>query len=240
MKPTRTSSTRAGRLGFTLIELLVVVAIIAILAALLLPALSRAKEKARRVKCSSNLRQVGLALHMYANDNRERLPVCASGYWPWDADLRTVVTPLLQQGFSRDILYCPSFNEFNNTQYIWDFDVRNSTTYKVLGCVLALNQAPGLASSNFNVSLLPTSIVTATNRYTPSVSERELAADATISLNNNFAQIPVNWDKPARAPHLEGSRPAGGNLLFLDGHVGWRKFKQMTRRTSGIGVDFWY
>jgi prepilin-type N-terminal cleavage/methylation domain-containing protein len=68
-------SCRTGsRGGFTLIELLVVVAIIAILAALLLPTLSAAREKARRAVCINNLRQLNLTMHLYADDNNQKLP----------------------------------------------------------------------------------------------------------------------------------------------------------------------
>src|SRR5258707_897653 len=66
------------RLAFTLIELLVVIAIIAILAAIMLPALSGAKERARRTSCANSIHQFLLAAHMYANDNSQRLPSGAS------------------------------------------------------------------------------------------------------------------------------------------------------------------
>jgi len=66
--------TNSWRKGFTLVELLVVIAMLAMLAALLLPALSSAKEKALRAACLSNLRQIGLAIHTYAADNNSRVP----------------------------------------------------------------------------------------------------------------------------------------------------------------------
>src|SRR5947208_1586573 len=73
-KPTRSpATTTRQRTGFTLIELLVVIAIIAILAALLLPVLAKARQRAERVACLSNQRQLGLAWIMYADDHDERL-----------------------------------------------------------------------------------------------------------------------------------------------------------------------
>lgn len=75
MSASMTRPDTQSRHGFTLIELLVVIAIIAILAALLLPALSSAKERARRIKCLSNLKQTGLALKVFSNDR--------DGFYPW-------------------------------------------------------------------------------------------------------------------------------------------------------------
>src|SRR5690348_2279241 len=90
--------------GFTLIELLVVIAIIAILAALLLPALAKAKDKAIRAKCMSNIKQIEISTFIYTGQNNEKLPDNSAGgqYWPWDVPDQPVMQLMLKSGCTRD------------------------------------------------------------------------------------------------------------------------------------------
>jgi len=104
------------RRAFTLVELLVVVAIIATLMAVLLPALRKAKEAANRVACAANLRQLGLAIYMYANEYKGSLPMTEYGFggrgswicWPPQADIaQSSLTPYLRESLAK-VMLCPS------------------------------------------------------------------------------------------------------------------------------------
>lgn len=97
--------SRIGRhQGFTLIELLVVIAIIAILGAIIFPVFARAREQARKVNCGSNLRQLGMALHLYAQDYDEGFPIEDGPRNP-QARLVRGLEPYVK---NRGIFYCPS------------------------------------------------------------------------------------------------------------------------------------
>jgi prepilin-type N-terminal cleavage/methylation domain-containing protein/prepilin-type processing-associated H-X9-DG protein len=121
---------RPGDRGFTLIELLVVIAIIAVLIALLLPAVQSAREAARRIQCTNNLKQLGLAVHNYIDANNAMplgsfwmRPIAVGGGWRHAYSHLIGMLPFLEQA--------PAYNAFNMSQNI--FDDANTTI-----CTLAL------------------------------------------------------------------------------------------------------
>ena len=114
----RPAAKESRRRAFTLIELLVVIAIIAILAAMLLPTLASAKEKAKRVACKSNMRQCITTFHIYGNDFQDKVPSARENQNQWHAVRISSATwsNLVQYSGNQGILDCPNFRF--NTNYL--------------------------------------------------------------------------------------------------------------------------
>jgi prepilin-type N-terminal cleavage/methylation domain-containing protein/prepilin-type processing-associated H-X9-DG protein len=229
-RPCRANTKSFGWAAFTLIELLVVIAIIAILAALLLPALSKAKEKGKRAVCLSNTRQIGVGTLMYAGDNQDRVFACMPNN---QLGLTTNILPDLTAYFG--ITLKTSSSEENN---IWSCPKRThlprlASSGAVIG--IGYQYFGGLTTWRNDGGTIANA--PSPDRLANARPNWCLAADANLkykSPGNSAGQIGWGYDgfvtgQPARVPHARPgkSHPDGGNVLFVDGSSRWVRFENM-------------
>jgi prepilin-type N-terminal cleavage/methylation domain-containing protein/prepilin-type processing-associated H-X9-DG protein len=202
------ASTRSGR-GFTLIELLVVIAIIAILAAILFPVFAQAREKARQASCMSNMKQIGLAVHMYAQDYDELLP--NNGQSSGKGDVTGTLEPYTKQRFGQGIWVCPSHAAFSPASG-WT----SSYGYNV-GYLLA--PGPDYPHSGYN-GFSNSGVALATLNH-PAETICFIEHNAPAGNFNLWSYVA----RPGDATNIDGfGRPQfrhqqQANVLFCEGHV---------------------
>lgn len=233
MKPTRSAAS-----GFTLVEILIVIAIIVLLAALLLPVFSNVRESGRITSCASNLSQIGKAISLYVNDNRERYPLIANESKP----SCTWVDAVFPYTKSTEVFSCPSakYGKYvpgcglpepipgGEAGELYGFN----GSYDMVTPFIEAQIIPNATGSSGGYALYPKSLSLSKYRF-PSTTILVLdGSDDSYFFHNSYAVVNPGIDPITSVDDLKegGVLPRhrdGVNLLYVDGHVKWQRLEAL-------------